>query len=173
MATDRQSVSEPTPLINVTIEQLKDLMGAAQSAAITPAQIADIAATAAAKAKMPENKQHPGISVFSHPEGELARPKAKLKCKMFLGGAPIEHSTIDPQEIDSLNKITPGFYRVESTNGATSVIEVRGQMDSNRDIERMWIVISPEDPNRDHFGKRLWMLTDQFTEATRVQPVAA
>jgi hypothetical protein len=122
---------------------------------------------------MPENKQHPGVSVFSHPEGELKRPKAKLKCRMFLGGAPIENSTIDPQEVESLNKITPGFYRVEATNGATSIVEVRGQMNSNREVERMYIVIAPEDPNRDHFGKRLWMLTDQLSEANRVQPVAA
>jgi hypothetical protein len=62
---------------------------------------------------------------------------------------------------------------VEATNGATSIVEVRGQMNSNREVERLYIVIAPEDPNRDHFGKRLWMLTDQLSEANRVQPVAA
>jgi hypothetical protein len=174
MANERQSTTqEPAPVINVTIDQLKSLMESAKTPSMSPEQIADIAANAAAKAKMPENKQHPGVSVFSHPEGELKRPKAKLKCRMFLGGAPIENSTIDPQEVESLNKITPGFYRVEATNGATSIVEVRGQMNSNREVERMYIVIAPEDPNRDHFGKRLWMLTDQLSEANRVQPVAA
>jgi hypothetical protein len=165
--------SEPVAAA-LTFEQLKELIEAGRSDTMLSAvQIADIAANAAAKAKMPENKQHPGISVFSHPEGELARPKPQLKCRMFIGGAPIERSTCDPQEIESLNKIAPGHYRVEATNGSTSVIEVKGQVNSNREIERLWIVIPAEDPNRDHFGKRLWMLTDQFIDANRVQTVAA
>jgi hypothetical protein len=161
------------PAIALTFEQLKELFQTAAGSAMTPAQIADIAANAAAKAKMPENKQHPGISVFSHPEGELKHPKEKLKCRMYIAGAPLENQTLEPREIDSLNAVTPGHYRVEATNGSTSVIEVKGQVNSNRQIERMWIVINQEDPNRDHFGKRLWMLTDQFIDANRVQTVAA
>ena len=63
----------------LTYDQLKGLIEAGRQQ-ITPADIADIAATAAVKAKMPENKQHPHKSVYSHPEGDLARPRANLKC---------------------------------------------------------------------------------------------
>jgi hypothetical protein len=157
----------------LTFEQLKELLEAGKSEPISHAQIADIAAAAAVKAKMPENKQHPHISVFSHPEGDLAHPKGNLKCRMYIGEAPIERTTVTPAELESLNRMTPGHYRVEKTDGSKAVVEVRGQVNSNREIERMWIVIPKDDPGKNNYGRRLNELTDQFIDANRVQTVLA
>lgn len=163
----------PEPAVALTFEQLKELIAVGKADAITPDQIADIAANAAAKAKMPENKTHPGKSVFSHPEGEAVHPKERLKCRMYIGEAPIEWSTVKPAEVASLNNMSPGFYRVEKTDGSSAVVEVRGQVNANQQIERMWIVIPKDDPEKNAYGPNLSYLVDQFTNANRVQVVTA
>jgi len=160
-----------TPAVSLTFEQMKELFAAAQGSRVTDAQIADIAANAAVKAKMPENKVAPGVSVFSHPEGERDHPKDKLKCRMYLGSAPIEGVTCTPAEIASLNRVSPGVYRVQKTDGSTAVVEVTGQVNANRQIERLWIMIPKEDENKNGYGRTLHELTDQLCEANRVAMV--
>ena len=166
------SVAPTPPMVYLTFEQMKELFKAAQPA-ISPEQIADISANAAAKAKMPENKQSPGISVYSYPEGELKRPKPKLKCRMYFGSYPIEAVTCTPTEIESLNRMTPGAYRVQKTDGAYSVVEVRGQINANHEIERLWILTPAEDEGKNNYGPTLSYLVDQLTDANRVATVAA
>lgn len=53
----------------------------------------------------PENTEHPGISVFSHPEGELARPKAQLKCPFTWCGADETWETLTPDEVEWRNRL--------------------------------------------------------------------
>jgi len=161
----------PGVLTGLTFDQLKELFLAAQGSRITDTQIADIAANAAAKAKMPENKTSPQISVYSHPEGERDHPKAKLKCRMYFGSAPIESQTCTPTEIDSLNRLTPGAYRVTKTDGARTVVDVTGQVNANRQIERLWIVIPKDDENKNGYGPNLSYLADQCVDENRVQMV--
>lgn len=156
--------------IALTFAQLKELLSSGQGT-VSAEQIADIAANAAAKAKMPENKTSPQISVFSHPEGERDHPKAKLKCRMYFGSAPIEAQTCTPAEIDSLNRLTPGAYRVTKTDGAKAVVDVTGQVNANRQIERLWIVIPKEDENKNGYGPSLSYLADQCCDENRVQMV--
>jgi len=158
-------------LAGLTFDQIKELFLAAQGSRISNADIADIAANAAAKAKMPENKTSPQISVYSHPEGERDHPKDKLKCRMYFGSAPIEAQTCTPKEIDSLNALTPGSYRVVKTDGATVVVDITGQVNANRQIERLWIVIPRDDENKNGYGPSLSYLADQCVDANRVQMV--
>ena len=158
-------------MAGLTFEQMKELFIAAQGSRVSDTQIAEIAANAAAKAKMPENKTSPQISVFSHPEGERDHPKAKLKCRMYFGSAPIESQTCTPTEIDSLNRLTPGAYRVTKTDGARTVVDVTGQVNANRQIERLWIVIPKDDENKNGYGPNLSYLADQCVDENRVQMV--
>jgi len=155
---------DDTPAVALTFEQLKELLGAAS---LSPQQMADIAAEAAAKQKKPENATHPGKSVYSHPEGERERPKDKLKCDMFIGSCPIEWSTITPAEVAALNAMTPGHYSVETADGGKKTLEVRGQRDANQRLERMWILINPEDPDKGNYGG-LARLANQFTDVNRI-----
>lgn len=173
---DEEPVSDPVaeaaaPAIALSFEQLKELLGT-RSEGLNQADLVKAVAEGAAKARKPENPVHPGISVFSHPEGEEANPKAKLKCRMFIGGGPIEQGTVTPTEIAALNAMTPGFYRIKRADESETVIEVRGQVNANKELERLWIVINSEDPDRNGFGTLTRMVT-QFTEANRVQTVAA
>lgn len=50
------------------------------------------------------NASHPGISDFSYPEGEEARPKARLTHETFFCGAPQREDQLTPTEIDLYNK---------------------------------------------------------------------
>ena len=74
----------------------------------------------------PENVHHPGISVFSHPEGDLAHPKADLQCKIYWIGYDLRTETLTPQEIDLLNRLKPGEYRVTKSDGTNIPFRVAG-----------------------------------------------
>jgi hypothetical protein len=164
-----ETTTEPV-VAALTCEQMKELLGTREGVSAT--DLAKAVAEGAAKAGKPENAVHPGISVYSHPEGEVARPKDKLKCRMFIGGGPLEEGTLTPAEIDALNLVTPGFYRIKKSDDSETILEVRGQVNANKEIEKLWIVIHPEDPDKNGFGT-LTKLVRQFTDANRVQPVAA
>lgn len=57
------------------------------------------------KAMKPENDQHPGISVFSHPEGEIARPKAAFRFHdVFFNGSREREEQLTPAEVDLFNR---------------------------------------------------------------------
>jgi hypothetical protein len=52
-------------------------------------ETAEGTAKAMQKAMKPENQSHPGISVFSHPDGDLARPKPPLPYELSWNGYPV------------------------------------------------------------------------------------
>lgn len=74
-------------------------------------RVAQMSADAHEKAANPSNKTHPAISVFSHPEGDRARPRAELKCEMFWVGYPIDLDTTTVAELELLNQAEPGVYK--------------------------------------------------------------
>lgn len=65
----------------------------------------------------PENVDHPGLSVYSYPEGNVARPKPDLKCKMFWVGYELKTDTLTPSELELLNRLQPGEFRVTKADG--------------------------------------------------------
>jgi hypothetical protein len=52
------------------------------------------------------NSYTPGISPFSHPEGEEAHPKGHLDRETWWLGTRVEHTQATPMEIDAFNKVT-------------------------------------------------------------------
>lgn len=154
--------------ITLTVDELKDLLQSPRAQeGLSQTDLIAAVAEGAAKAHKPENPESPGISVYSYPEGELKHPKPRLKCDMFIGSAPLERSTLTPTEIEILNTMEPGHYTVRRADESTAVIEVRARRDSNQQIDRMWIVINAEDPDRNGFGT-LTKLASQFVDANRV-----
>lgn len=71
-----------------------------------------------------ENTKHPGISVFSHPEGDVLHPKDKLKCKMQWVGEELWPETLTPQEIALLNSSEPGIFTFHKTDGAIESVTI-------------------------------------------------
>jgi len=89
--------------------KLVDKMTAAQ---VSPAALKDILtetgkvnAELARKAKWPENPDHPHISAYSYPEGDVLRPKPKLKRETFFCGYREDEERLTPGEIEAFNAI--------------------------------------------------------------------
>lgn len=69
----------------------------------------------------PENAEHPGISVYSYPEGDLAATRAgkvkQLKCKFIWCGQEESVDQLTPEEVALRNRLEPGNYMVTKANG--------------------------------------------------------
>jgi len=165
----------PETNINLSFEQLKELLGTAQGAAgsISPTEVANIAAQAAAKARRPENNPGPLVSDFN-PDGERDHPRPPLRSTMYFGSSPIgtpqDNSQLTTDEIQALNTVTPGYYNITKMDGSKVVIEVRGRVNSNRKLERLWFLLPEGDEDKNLYPP-LAEFARQCAEDHRVDPV--
>ena len=83
-----------------------------------------------------ENMYYPGISSMN-PEGELKRPRAELRCKMMWVGHKLTKEALTHMEIDLLNKVQPGHYRVTKADGSTIPFDVDATIDREGRLERI------------------------------------
>jgi len=87
----------------------------------------------------PENTDHPGISVFSYPEGDLAAAAAgkvkALKCKFIWCGQEESAEQLTPEEVDLRNRLEPGTYQVTKANGVRIKFVVTGKYTDGGTLE--------------------------------------
>lgn len=77
------------------------------------------------KAVRPENDPHPHASAFSYPEGDIARPKPKLKRDTFFNYHKENEEQLTPSEIEAYNSIDDDC---EARSGQyTAIIKQRGR----------------------------------------------
>lgn len=135
MSKEREDGAAPVALTHEQFAELLQMVGQASGSGVTAEtlrtilrEVSQISATSMRKALKPENPQAPDISVYSYPEGELAKPRPKLRCDITWGGAPLRDlaHTLTAREIDLLNQIEPGVYRVTRTDGQTVELAVTG-----------------------------------------------
>ena len=107
-----------TETVTITRAQLDALIESAGKGAATAAPVltADELARAFKQANQRENPQAPMVSVFN-PKGETAHPRPTLKCKFFQNGIPMDRDTLMWEEIEALNALPPGAFRVAKANG--------------------------------------------------------
>ena len=139
--------------------------GLTQANAGTAAAIKDAlsSATTMAREPIPENKQAPGISVYSHPDGDLKTPRTALKCPMFLsvydenrkaaGAFEYHQDTLTEHERVTLNLVQPGEYWIERADDERGICLVVVQKDSLGQPIRQLIAF-PQG----------WLATDQFAQ---------
>jgi hypothetical protein len=116
--TDTVSAGDAThaePTMSVT--QVMELLRATVAAnALTPDKMQEIISAVAgsvAKAANPvwwDERTYHEKSVFSYPEGNLARPKPKLTRDVLWAGYRIDTDEMTPAEIEAVNQIQPGSY---------------------------------------------------------------
>lgn len=115
-------VREPAPSMSDMLALIKQL---AQELRANPAP-SDAADTASKQVELierlitkthPENIDNPGISVYSYPEGDRLHPKPPLQCKVFWCGYQLNTDTLTPLEVELLNRLKPGEYRVTKADG--------------------------------------------------------
>lgn len=145
----------------------------ASSGGITAEGLAD--AMKAAREKIPENIKAPLIS-DANPLGERDHPRPLLKCAMYFGGALIGNTKINAgltlDEIDSLNQVTPGHYRITKTDGSRQVIEVAGRVNSNLETELLRFVLPEGDQTKNNYPGQA-ELARQCRSENRVTPQVA
>jgi hypothetical protein len=77
------------------------------------------------KAVRPENEVHPHISAFSYPEGDIKRPKPKLKRDTYYNFHKENEEQLTPAEIEAYNSIDQDY---EARGGQfTAIIKQRGR----------------------------------------------
>lgn len=105
-------------------------------------RVAQMSADAHERAANPSNKTHPGVSVFSYPEGDRARPRPALKCEMFWCGYPVDLDTTTADEVELLNVAEPGEYTFERYNHtrkspSTDTLTITGTRDGAGKLTRL------------------------------------
>lgn len=116
-------VAEPTiAAVMLQMTELLKEMRNAQSDEQRAAALkqADVLQQVLVKTK-PENAEHPGVSAYSYPEGDKARPKPSLRCTTTICGHQFKKDAVDtltPAEVDLLNKLDAGTYHVTKADGS-------------------------------------------------------
>jgi hypothetical protein len=97
-------------------------------------ETATISAQSMQKALKPENTDHPGISVFSHPKGDKAMPKPTLPYELFWNGYPVhkfpETETWSEWMAQS-NVPPPGVYTVLRNDASRMAVTVETEYNAD------------------------------------------
>ncbi len=162
--------------IAMTFEQIMTLVREMKGTGPTPEQLVDMATKAAMagadrvkpkELKISETEQK---SAFN-PLGEKNHPRPKLKCHMYFGSAPLgspkEVTTLTHAEIAALNNLTPGYYRIRKMDGSHGVVEVKGQVNSNQQLDRLWILL-PQGDDAKNMYPPLASFAEQCNDGNRV-----
>jgi hypothetical protein len=90
----------------------------------------------------PENTEHPGISVYSYPEGDKAHPKPPLRCTTTICGHQFKKDaveTLTPTEVELLNRLDAGTYHVTKADGSRMKLAVEFVRNSEGGLQEMRI----------------------------------
>lgn len=123
-------------------ELLIQALMAQQSNGITKETLAEILAsqaTAVQKAMKPENETHPGISAFSYPEGDRARPRPVLPHEFLYNNYPMHKfpETEHWRELELACEVVPGSYTVIRRDGSRMSVEVKGERNADGKLTKV------------------------------------
>lgn len=108
----------------------------------------------------PENPEHTHISAFN-PRGLRPEARPQLKCDVYWVGHPETPDTLLDSEIEALNALEPGEYRVTKANGNTIPFTVEAKRNEGGKLTELWVRFPCKgDQSTDHRSK-----TDYCREA--------
>jgi len=102
-------------VVTITGEQLQQLIDAA-AAGHKPDLTAEALAAAFQTANRRENLSPPDVSIYN-PKDERKHPRPELRCKTYLNGVDMRKDTLMWEEIEALNALPPGEFRVKKSDG--------------------------------------------------------
>lgn len=93
------------------------------------------------KALKPENETHPGISCFSHPEGDQKRPKPPLPYQLFWNNYPTYKfpETETWAEWALYSQLTPGEFTVIRKDGSRMTVTITGERDADQKLTKVTV----------------------------------
>lgn len=130
--------------ITLTLKDLIELVKSMNQAGSLDAEaIATIAAKASAQAAESlhptRDIPYPGISPLN-PEGQLANPLPELKGEIYWVGYRLTGDELTRQEIELLNRLTPGDFEIRSRAGDMLPFKVRDLDPGSRTSRRLLIL---------------------------------
>jgi hypothetical protein len=148
----RKAEQGETPMadtITLTKEQFDSLLNRTNTAG--EGLTAESLAKAFATANRHENPQAPMVSVYN-PRGETAHPRPKLRAKTLQNGVALHEDTLTWEEIDALNALPNGDFKVTKGTGSKIAFTVKFTRGSDEDtLERVDIHYPCKDEQRyDH-----------------------
>ena len=102
----------------------------AESLATILQETAQSTAKAMQKALKPENQDHPGKSVYSHPDGDLAMPKPPLPYELYWLGYPVHkfpETETWAEWVAQSNIPSAGVYTVIRNDGSRMQVTVEAE----------------------------------------------
>lgn len=143
-------VEHAAPALSLTQDQFQQLLAAVGGAKGLDAETleaimrrtAENSAQAMQKALIPENAHHPGISAFSYPEGDRARPRPTLPFELYWKGFPIHR---EPKlsawwELEQFVHLKPGNYTCSKRDGSALRVTVTAQYGADGEtVERLTV----------------------------------
>lgn len=125
-ATEQDAGALVSGMTPEAIKQLvESLVGVAMAGQASTASAIEKLIEEQGRTTIKSNAQHPAISAFSHPEGDVARPKDKLNMDTYHCGVRLREDTLTPAEIELLNALDSdqecrgGRWRVEIQKSGT------------------------------------------------------
>lgn len=110
----------------------------------------------------PSNQTHPGISVYSHPEGERAHPKSALQCRIFWVGYEERADELTPTEIDLYNLALPGEYQFTRLDNTKDKLTITGERGPGGQFQRLEFNFRCADEAKDTVPSKVTMLREAF-----------
>lgn len=165
-AKERVMTTAETPTTGYTVEQLREIvaagLGVAEAKALLDSgfsadAVLELAKTQAArlvqaaadtqtatakamqKAMKPENTNHPAISAFSYPEGDVAHPKTELPFEFLYNGFPLHKfpETQHWRELELAAQVQPGEYTVLRKDASVMKVTVKADRDADGKITKL------------------------------------
>lgn len=125
-----------TDMLRALVKELVQVATAGQS---TTADAINNLIKEQGRTTLKSNAQHPGISAFSHPEGDVAHPKDKLNMDTYHCGVRLREDTLTPAEITLLNDLNSD----RECRGGKWKVEI--QKVGNRARRLLWMPIKTMD----------------------------
>ncbi len=122
---------------------------------------------------MPENRFPPLVSCFN-PEGDRDHPRPELKCPVFHDAYRLEREQLSTAEINLLNNLQPGNYKVTKADGTIIPFDVAGEFDNGGKLQKMRFAFpSKGDERHNHLGLSAYLREIQGIKAPTVQQLEA
>lgn len=123
------------------LKQIADTLATVKaSASPNDALLEKISETLAgvANRQRPENPEHSRVSHYN-PKGLKDAERPQLKCAIYWVGYPESIDTLRDDEIEALNLLQPGEYRVTKGNGVTIPFTVEGKRNDAGVLHELWV----------------------------------
>lgn len=115
------------------------------------ADAAKVAADHTHKLANPSNKVHPAKSVFSYPEGDVAKPRPVLPFEFMYNGYPFHKfpETQHWRELELAALVQPGDYRVMRKDYTDMKVSVTAERDANEKVTKLEVRFTVSREDRD------------------------